>query len=74
LSFISATAGILLAAELVKERAPVLRPYILDNYFRLDTLFAPNPAFRECRRPDTTRHCICGDRDYLDIYREKYGP
>jgi hypothetical protein len=72
LSFISATAGILLAAELVKSSVPGLNGFSLDNYFRVDALHAPNPDIRERRLQDPTRECICWDADYIDIYRKKY--
>jgi hypothetical protein len=73
LSFISTAAGVLLAAELVKRSSPELARFALDNYFRLDMLYAPNPAFREQRLQEPTRECICWDRDFIDIYRQKYG-
>jgi len=72
LSFISAAAGVLLAAELVKSSAPELRQFELDNYFRIDTLAKPNPDFKETRLPEPTKRCICWDRDYQEIYRRRY--
>lgn len=72
LSFISATAGVLLAAEVVKGATPDLKPYVLDNYFRLDTLGVPNPAFCERRGQDPSQRCICWEQEFLDAYREKY--
>jgi hypothetical protein len=72
LSFISATAGVLLAAELVKSSVPEILRFTLDNYFRVDTLHSPNPSFRERRMQDPTHECICWDRDYIETYREKY--
>ena len=73
LSFISASAGILLAVELVKAANPQLRRWALDNYFRVDTLKHPNPAFRQLRPQDPSGTCICRDPDYVEIYSEKYG-
>ena len=73
LSFISASAGILLAAELVKAGHPLLSKWKLDNYFRLDTLHLPNPAFRRLLPQDRSGQCICRDRDYIDVYLNKYG-
>jgi hypothetical protein len=72
LSFISATAGVMLAAELVKFRSPALMRYALDNYFRVDTLAAPNPAFRQVRAQEPSGRCICHDRDFADVYRSRY--
>ena len=46
--------------------------YALDNYFRLDTLAIPNPAFREQRGPEPSGRCICQDPDYVGAYRNKY--
>jgi molybdopterin/thiamine biosynthesis adenylyltransferase len=72
LSFISAAAGVLLAAEFVKMRVPELSRFVLDNYFRVDTLHAPKAAFRQRKPQDPTGRCICGDRDYVETYRDKY--
>ena len=72
LSFISASAGVLLAAELVKAAHPELSRWALDNYFRVDTLKHPNPAFRQMRPQDPSGSCICRDPDYVGVYSEKY--
>jgi hypothetical protein len=72
LSFISATAGVFLAAELVKSSVPDLAGYALDNYFRVDTLCSPNPDIRERRPQDPKRECICWDPDFIDVYQGKY--
>ena len=72
LPFISAAAGVLLAAELLKTSHPELGSYALDNYFRVDTFSQPNPAFRRTRPPDPSQQCICQDPDYIDVYAEKY--
>ena len=72
LSFISASAGVLLAAELVKAGNSQLRGWMLDNYFRVDTLYPPQPEFLRVQYQDVTGRCICRDSDYLDAYREKY--
>ena len=73
LSFISASAGILLAVELVKTAHPELSRWALDNYFRVDTLKHPNPAFRRLQPQDRSGRCICRDPDYIGVYSEKYG-
>ena len=72
LSFISAAAGILLAAELIKSGHPDLAKWRLANYFRVNTLRQPNPAFRSSRLPDASGRCICADPFYVDVYAEKY--
>lgn len=72
LSFISAAAGVALAAELVKGGNPELAEYALDNYFRFDTLAAPNPDFRQLRLPDPSGRCICHDPDFVEVYRERH--
>lgn len=73
LPFISAAAGVFLAAELVKTRNPALARWCLDNYFRFDLFAAPNPAFRQTRRPSHDGKCICQNLDFQDVYRGKYG-
>jgi hypothetical protein len=72
LSFISAAAGIILAAEFVKMHVAALSRFSLDNFFRLDTLYAPNAAFRQTKPQDQTGRCICWDRDYVNAYHVKY--
>ena len=51
-----------------------LSRYALDNYFRIDTLYAPNPSFRQIKKPDRSGRCICADQDYIEIYRERFMP
>jgi ThiF family len=72
LAFISAAAGVLLAGEFVKMHTPELSPFLLDNFFRVDTLYAPNPAFRQRKPQDATHRCICWDPDYTEAYESKY--
>ena len=73
LSFISAAAGIMLAVELIKAGHPELCRWSLDNYFRVDTLSRPNPAFRRTRLQEASGKCICWDPDYLAVHSAKYG-
>lgn len=73
LSFISASAGILLASELVKTAHPDISKWVLNNYFRVDTFKHPNPAFRRLLPQDQSGKCICQDRAYIEVYAEKYG-
>ena len=72
LSFISASAGVLLAAELLKAGNDQLSRWALNNYFRSDTLHPPRPEFLRVRSQDKTGRCICVDPDYLETYKEKY--
>ena len=72
LSFISAAAGVMLAAELVKVSVPELSAFALDNYFRIDTMMNPNPDIKTVRMQEPTRRCICWDRDYQTIYRRHF--
>ena len=65
LSFISSSAGILLAAELIKTGHPELSGWALDNYFRLDTLHPPQPAFRHLRAQDSSGKVHLQDQDYI---------
>lgn len=73
LSFISAAAGVMLTAELVKASVPELHAFSLDNYFRIDTMMNPNPAFKSMRLQEPTGRCICWDEDYSHIYRQRFG-
>jgi hypothetical protein len=72
LSFISAAAGVLLAAEFVKMHTPELSRFSLDNFFRADMFHAPKAVFRQKKPQDPTGRCICWDPDYVETYREKY--
>lgn len=72
LSFISAAAGVLLAAEFVKMHVSELRQFELDNFFRMDTLQPPKVAFRQCKPQDPSQRCICWDDDYVTSYKDKY--
>lgn len=72
LSFISAAAGVMLAAELIKVCTAESRQFALDNYFRIDTLANPNPAFKSVRMQEPTRRCICWDEDYRSVYRSRF--
>ncbi len=73
LSFISATAGVMLAAELVKVSVPELSLFALDNYFRIDTMANPNADFKEVKAQELTRRCICWDEAYRTVYRRRFG-
>ena len=72
LSFVSASAGVLLAAELVKVGHPELSSQALDNHFSVDTLHRPNPMFRRRHPQEPSGRCICWDPDYIEVYSQKY--
>jgi len=72
LAFISAAAGVLLATEYFKMHSPEVARFCLDNFFRVDTLHAPNPVFRQVKPQDPTERCICWDQDFLETFRGKY--
>jgi hypothetical protein len=72
LPFISAAGGVLMAAELVKQGGHELGQWCLDNYFRIDLFSPPNPVFRQTRHPVRGGACICQNKDYVTVYREKY--
>jgi hypothetical protein len=72
LSFISAAAGVMLAAELVKVSVSEVAAFALDNYFRIDTLTNPNPDFKEVKMQESTHRCICWDKDYRTIYHQRF--
>jgi hypothetical protein len=73
LSFISAAAGVMLAAEVIKTSVPDLNAFVLDNYFRVDTMMTPNPDFKSTKPQDPSRRCICWDKDYTTVYRQRFG-
>ncbi len=69
----SALAGLLLAAELYKERAG-LDAYRLVDRVEIDLLQGPGtlllgPPWLKTEHP---AQCICKDTDYLEVFREKW--
>ncbi|MBI5515230.1 MAG: ThiF family adenylyltransferase [Deltaproteobacteria bacterium] len=71
LAFVSAAAGVLLAARFVLERAGACAA-TATNYTRLDLLGSPTDAFHEVRGQDITGRCICRDSEYVGVYHAKY--
>lgn len=69
----SAFAGILMAAELLKRTQPELvrlsQPEPLVSWD--DVLHAPPAVWRKPRAREAG--CICGDEDYQNAYRDKWG-
>jgi hypothetical protein len=68
-AFVTAIAGVLIAGEVLKERA--FPQAVLKSYYVLDTLGRFCPAYPYLRRP--SEDCdICGDPDALEVYRKRY--
>ena len=71
-AFVSAFAGILLLAELVKKSVPDLQRYLVNNSYQQQLLGIPaGGVFRHERDPH--HWCLCHSTYRLAIYREKYG-
>ncbi|MGY8680469.1 E2 ligase fold family C protein [Bradyrhizobium sp. UFLA05-153] len=68
--FQSALAGIMLAADLVKHAAGM--PPASTTTTRINLLRPLAPFLGDPRAKDTSGRCICCDRDFLDVYRQKY--
>jgi hypothetical protein len=67
----SALAGILLAAWLVIDRSPELRELRPEaTQARYDVLRGGNQVWP--RQRERTERCICGDDDYLSVYRSRW--
>ncbi len=71
-AFVSAFAGVLLLAELVKVVDPALSDYVVDNSYRQEMLGIPaSNLFRYQRDP--RGWCLCHSSFRLAMYKEKYG-
>ncbi|WMN12112.1 E2 ligase fold family C protein [Marivirga salinae] len=73
LSFQSALAGILLAAELVIEKSEFSRKQNFDvtQWQILAKINKENPGnFNYIK--NLSKNCICGDSDYQDVYKKKW--
>jgi hypothetical protein len=71
-AFVSAFAGVLLLAEMLKEASPELRPYRLDNSYRQDLIGVPGDnKFRYPR--EASGWCLCHSHFRQLVHREKYG-
>ena len=70
-AFVSALAGVMLLAELIKELVVELRPFVVGNSYRLELLGIPvSGAFMETR--DETGTCLCHSSFRLMMHNEKY--
>lgn len=74
LSFQSCMAGIMLAAEIVVESLGLCRVNVRDvsQLQVLDVIGENNPSHLS-RIKNYNGKCICGDKDYQDAYRLKWG-
>jgi len=71
-AFVSAFAGVLLLAELVKVVAPELRDHLVANSYRQDLLGAPAQDLLTYER-DPQGWCLCHSTFRQQVYQEKYG-
>ncbi len=71
-TFISAFAGVLMLADLIKAAAPTLHDYIVANSYRQDLLGVLAQALLAYER-DPQGWCLCHSSFRLAVYREKYG-
>lgn len=72
MAFQSALAGILLAAELVIDSTEA-RIEPLPTISRIDLLRDLPDHISSRRAKDSGGRCLCQDRDYQEVYAEKYG-
>jgi len=69
----SALAGVLMAAELLKRTSPDLAASAQSEpLVSWDDVLRPPPTIWVKPRPREPG-CICGDKDYLEIFRQKWG-
>lgn len=71
MAFQSALAGILLAAELIIDSTAV-RVEPLPTISRIDLLRELPDHISSKRAKDSGGRCLCQDRDYQEVYTEKY--
>jgi len=70
-AFVSAFAGVLLLAEVVKEAVPKLRRFAVASSYRQNLLGAPAQDIMVYER-DTQGWCLCHSTFRQQIYRDKY--
>lgn len=71
-AFVSALAGFLLMAELLKAADPALAPHRLARIYQQDLLGVPN-GFVYAGDRDATGYCVCYSPLRRRLWREKYG-
>ncbi len=67
----SALAGFLLLAEVLKEADSALVPYRVPGVYEQELLAVPN-GFRYPGQRDATGYCLCHSPLRRRLYREKY--
>ncbi len=70
-AFVSALAGFLLLAEVLKESDPDLAAYRLDGVYEQELLGVPN-GFRYHLPQDRSGYCLCGSPLRQSLYGAKY--
>lgn len=70
MSFQSALAGIMLAADLVKHASGLLN--VPTTSTRINLLRPLASHLHDPKAKDTSGRCICADQDFLSAYRRKY--
>lgn len=70
MSFQSALAGIMLAADLVKHAAGTLKAPTTST--RINLLRPLASHLHDPKAKDASGRCICRDPDFIDAYRQKY--
>jgi hypothetical protein len=72
-AFVSAFAGVLLLAEVLKSVCHDLVRYRVDNSYRQEMLGVPAGGLMRYQR-DTSGVCLCHSAFRQMVFREKYGP
>jgi hypothetical protein len=70
-AFVSALAGFLLLAEVLKEVEPPLQAYGLRGHYEQELLGIPN-GFRNPGQRDPSGRCLCHDPFRQRVYKQKY--
>lgn len=70
-AFVSALAGFLLLAEMLKEADPALASYRLSGVYEQELLGVPNEFLYPGKR-DATGYCLCHNSMRRRLYRGKY--
>lgn len=71
-AFVSAFAGVLLLAELLKKSCPSLEKYNVSNSYRQEMLGIPAGGVMQYER-NKSGNCLCHSSFRQMIFREKYG-
>lgn len=69
-AFMSTLVGLLLTVELIKASLPTMEPFMLTGAVSMHVPQRPAHIFTTYPKKSD---CICGDPDYRNVYREKWG-